>query len=206
MESSSRVSLPRTAFAVLVPGPAGTGCYLWRATTQPVSGRGAALALPVAIVLLVLADRLSADRFRLRRQVRSVGTAAIGLVTVAAWTGFAAQGRPSCTTSPAVIGTIACGTLATAVAAHWATRSTRPLDRARRRVRGRCPPSRSISPNCGQSLSNSWPRSTRGRLFASGCSPSRPARSPYCWCSRRSCRGGSCSIRSHSGRPLPKPV
>src|SRR5690242_6089964 len=23
-------------FAVLLPGPAGTGCYLWRATTQPV--------------------------------------------------------------------------------------------------------------------------------------------------------------------------
>jgi hypothetical protein len=85
-----------------------------------------ALALPVTIVLLVLADRLSADRFGLRRQVRSVGTAAIGVVTVAAWTGFAAQGRPSCTTSPAVIGTIVCGTLATAVAAHWATRSTTP--------------------------------------------------------------------------------
>ncbi|MEV0283772.1 hypothetical protein AB0H36_06570 [Kribbella sp. NPDC050820] len=114
------------AFAVLVPGPAGTGCYLWRASTQPVSGRGAALALPVAIVLLVLVDRLSADRFRLRRQVRSIGTAAIGVTTVTAWTGFAAQGRPSCATSPAVIGTIVCGTLATAVAAHWATRSTAP--------------------------------------------------------------------------------
>ncbi|GAB2634028.1 hypothetical protein [Kribbella swartbergensis] len=43
-----------------------------------------------------------------------------------AWTGFAAQGRPSCTSSPAVIGTIVCGTLATMVAAHWATRSTTP--------------------------------------------------------------------------------
>ncbi len=45
---------------------------------------------------------------------------------MAAWTGFAAQGRPSCTTSPAVIGTIVAGTLATAVAEHWATRSTAP--------------------------------------------------------------------------------
>ncbi|MEU4608775.1 hypothetical protein AB0F43_37800 [Kribbella sp. NPDC023972] len=113
-----------TAISVLVPGPAGTGCYLWRAATQPVSGRGAALALPVMIVLLVLVDRLSADRSRLRRQLRSTGTAAIGLVTVTAWTGFAAQGRPNCATSPAVIGTIVCGTVATAVAAHWATRST----------------------------------------------------------------------------------
>lgn len=78
------------------------------------------------MVLLILVDRLSADRFRLRKQVRSLGTTAIGVVTLAAWTGFAAQGRPSCTTSPAVIGTIVCGTLATAVAAHWATRSTAP--------------------------------------------------------------------------------
>jgi hypothetical protein len=37
-----------TAFSVLLPGSAGTGCYLWRATTQPVGGRGATLALPVA--------------------------------------------------------------------------------------------------------------------------------------------------------------
>ncbi|WP_433162881.1 hypothetical protein [Kribbella sp. CA-247076] len=115
-----------TAFAVLVPGSPGTGCYLWRATTQPITGRGAAVAVPVVIVLLVLADRLSADRFRLRRQVRAVGTAAVALTTLAAWTGFAAQGRPSCTTSPAVIGTIVLGMLATGVAAHWATRSTTP--------------------------------------------------------------------------------
>ncbi|TDD30796.1 hypothetical protein E1218_00330 [Kribbella turkmenica] len=115
-----------TAFAVLLPGSPGTGCYLWRASTQPITGRGAALAVPVAIVLLVLADRLSADRFRLHRLVRSLGTAAVALTTVAAWTGFAAQGRPSCATSPTVIGTLVFGTLATGVAAHWATRSTAP--------------------------------------------------------------------------------
>lgn len=115
-----------TVLSVLVPAPVGTGCYLWRATTQPVNGRGAALVLPVAMILLVLADRLSADRFQLRRQIRWTGTTAIALVTVATWTGLVAQGRSGCTTSPAVIGTIACGTIATAVAAHWVMRSPAP--------------------------------------------------------------------------------
>jgi len=113
-------------FAVLLPGRAGTGCYLWRATTQPVGGRSAALALPVAIVLLILADRLSAESFAIRRQVRGWGTAVVALVTMAAWTGFVQQDRPGCSFSPAVIGTLTCGTLATAVAGYWATQLFRP--------------------------------------------------------------------------------
>ncbi|MFI5730160.1 hypothetical protein ACIA49_08585 [Kribbella sp. NPDC051587] len=107
--------------AVLVPGRTGTGCYLWRATTQPVEGRTAALILPVAMVLLILADRLSAESFGLSRQVRGWGTAVLAAVTMAAWTGFVQQDRPTCAFSPAVIGTLACGTLATAVAGYWAT-------------------------------------------------------------------------------------
>ncbi|TDD63056.1 hypothetical protein E1263_01745 [Kribbella antibiotica] len=112
--------------AVLVPGQTGTGCYLWRATSQPVGGRTAALALPVAIVLLILADRLSAESFSLRRQVRGWGTAVLVVVTMVAWTGFVQQGRPSCSFSPAVIGTLVCGTLATTVAGYWATQLIRP--------------------------------------------------------------------------------
>lgn len=115
-----------TAFSVLLPGPAGTGCYLWRATTQPVSGRGAALALPLAMVMLVLADRLSGNRFRPRRQLRALGAAVIGAITVLAWSGLIVQGRAGCSTSPAVIGILLCGALATAVATHWATRPEAP--------------------------------------------------------------------------------
>ncbi|MFB6721546.1 hypothetical protein ACFCV3_15335 [Kribbella sp. NPDC056345] len=112
-------------FAVLLPGRTGTGCYLWRAGVQPVGGRSAALVLPVVIVLLILADRLSAESSGLRRQVRGWGTAVVAAVTMAAWTGFVQQGRPSCSFSPAVIGTLACGTLATAVAGYWATQLVR---------------------------------------------------------------------------------
>ncbi|WP_344150022.1 hypothetical protein [Kribbella yunnanensis] len=108
-------------FAVLLPGRTGTGCYLWRASIQPVGGRSAALLLPVVIVLLILVDRLCAERFELRRLVRGWGTAAVAVVTMVAWTGFVQQGRPSCSFSPAVIGTLACGTIATAVAGYWAT-------------------------------------------------------------------------------------
>ncbi|WP_405062448.1 hypothetical protein OG474_12625 [Kribbella sp. NBC_01505] len=111
--------------AVLLPGQTGTGCYLWRATTQPVGGRTAALALPVAMVALILADRLSAESFGIRRQVRGWGTAVLAVVTMVAWTGFVQQARPSCSFSPAVIGTLACGTLATAVAGYWATQLIR---------------------------------------------------------------------------------
>ncbi len=49
----------------------------------------------------------------------------VAAVTMAAWTGFVQQGRPSCSFSPAVIGTLLCGTLATAVAGYWATQLIR---------------------------------------------------------------------------------
>ncbi|MEV8374160.1 hypothetical protein AB0P21_15570 [Kribbella sp. NPDC056861] len=112
--------------ALLLPGSASTGCYLWRATTQPVSGRGAALALSLTLVALVLADRLSADRIGLRRQVRTWGAAAVLVVVATACVGLAWQGRSGCATSPAVIGFVLCGGLATVVATHWATRLTTP--------------------------------------------------------------------------------
>jgi len=115
------------ALSVLVPGSASTGCYLWRATTQPVSGRGAALALPVAMIALVLADRLTADNFRYRQQVRGWGAVGLVVITATAWIGLAGQGRTGCASSPAVIGTVVSGTLAAAVAAYWATR-TRVLE------------------------------------------------------------------------------
>lgn len=111
--------------AILLPGSASTGCYLWRATTQSISGRGAALALPLVLIALVLADRLSADRIALRRQVRGWGAVAVVLVAATAWTGLAWQGRSGCGTSPAVIGFVVCGGLATVIATHWATRSPR---------------------------------------------------------------------------------
>jgi hypothetical protein len=116
-----------TVLSILLPGSASTGCYLWRATTQPVSGRGPALALPLAMVVVVLADRLWADRIAVRRQVR--GWAAVGLtvLTAVVWTGLVVQGRSGCATSPAVIGAIACGALAATVCAHWATRDV-PVD------------------------------------------------------------------------------
>ncbi|TCO49206.1 hypothetical protein EV646_103184 [Kribbella antiqua] len=78
------------------------------------------------MILLVLADRLSADRFPLHRYVRSIGATVIGVVTGMVWIGLVTQGRAGCSTSPAVIGTIASGVLATAVATHWATRSSPP--------------------------------------------------------------------------------
>ncbi|GAB3816806.1 hypothetical protein GCM10028799_20060 [Kribbella italica] len=113
--------------SVLLPGPASTGCYLWRATTQPVGGRGPALALPLAIIVVVLADRLWADRIAVRRQVR--GWAAVGLtvLTAVVWTGLVVQGRSGCATSPAVIGVVVSGVLAASVCAHWATRNV-PVD------------------------------------------------------------------------------
>lgn len=111
-----------SAVAVLLPGSASTGCYLWRATTQPVSGRGAALLLPLTLIALVLADRLSADRIGLRRQVRGWGAVAVVLVAATAWTGLAWQGRSGCATSPAVIGFVVSGGLAAVIATCWATR------------------------------------------------------------------------------------
>ncbi|GAA3556939.1 hypothetical protein GCM10022235_26240 [Kribbella ginsengisoli] len=107
--------------AVLLPGSASTGCYLWRATTQPVSGRGAALALPLTLIALVLADRLSADRIVLRRQVRGWGAVAVAAVAATAWSGLAWQGRSGCGTSPAVIGFLVSAALAAVIAAYWAT-------------------------------------------------------------------------------------
>jgi|SRR5215207_7958700 len=112
--------------AVLIPGSASTGCYLWRATTQPVSGRGAALAVPVTVVALLLADRLCADRIWLRPQVRGWAAVALVVVTGTAWVGLATQGRTGCATSPAVIGVVVCGGLASSIAAFWATRSPAP--------------------------------------------------------------------------------
>ena len=114
------------ALAVLIPGSASTGCYLWRSTTQPVNGRSAALALPLALVALLLADRLCADRFRLRQQVRGWGAVVLGLITLTAWAGLASQGRTGCATSPAVIGIVLCGSLSVSVAASWATRAQAP--------------------------------------------------------------------------------
>ncbi|ONI68422.1 hypothetical protein BWI15_36120 [Kribbella sp. ALI-6-A] len=111
-----------TAVSVLLPGSASTGCYLWRATTQPVDGRGPALALPVALVAVVLADRLWADRLTVRRRVRGWAAPGLAVLTAAIWTGLVVQGRSGCSTSPAVIGTLVGGTLAVAVCAHWATR------------------------------------------------------------------------------------
>lgn len=122
-----------TLLAILLPGSASTGCYLWRATSQPVGGRGAALLLPLTMIALVLADRLCADRIRLRRQVRGWGAVALVVVASAAWTGLAAQGRTGCSTSPAVIGVVVCGGLAASIAAYWATRvpgPSAPLEQA----------------------------------------------------------------------------
>ncbi|TDU90570.1 hypothetical protein EV138_4162 [Kribbella voronezhensis] len=115
--------------SVLVPGPTGTDCYLWRATTQPVDGRGAALALPIAMLALVLADRLAADHFRYRQQVRGWGATGLAVITGTAWIGLTGQGRTGCSTSPAVIGVVTCGSLATAIAAVWAirTQASRPV-------------------------------------------------------------------------------
>ncbi|MEU0096863.1 hypothetical protein [Kribbella sp. NPDC006257] len=114
------------ALSVLVPGPASTDCYLWRATTQPVDGRGAALALPIAMIAVILADRLTADSFRHRQQVRGWAAVALAVITGTAWIGLAGQGRSGCSTSPAVIGTVVCGTLAAAVSAYWAIRTQVP--------------------------------------------------------------------------------
>ncbi|GAA1635080.1 hypothetical protein GCM10009744_24830 [Kribbella alba] len=111
------------AVSILIPGSSSTGCYLWRATTQPVSGRGAALVLPVVMIVLLLADRLAADRFQHRRQVRGYGAIILAFLTAITWTGLVSQGRSGCSTSPTVIGTILCGGLATALCAYWATRS-----------------------------------------------------------------------------------
>jgi hypothetical protein len=109
------------ALSILLPGPASTGCYLWRATTHPISGRGSALALPLALIALVLADRLCADRIRLRQQVRGWGAVAVVAVTATAWAGLATQGPTGCSTSPTVIGFVLCGGLAASIAAYWAT-------------------------------------------------------------------------------------
>ncbi|WP_432942756.1 hypothetical protein ACQPXM_37620 [Kribbella sp. CA-253562] len=111
-----------TAVSVLLPGSASTGCYLWRATTQPVEGRGPALVLPVVLIAVVLADRLWADRSAVRRRVRGWAAPGLAVLTAAVWTGLVVQGRSGCSSSPAVIGTLAGGTLAVGVCVHWATR------------------------------------------------------------------------------------
>jgi hypothetical protein len=114
------------ALAVLWPGSASTGCYLWRATSGPVSGRGVALVLPVVLVALLLAERLCSDRNTLQQQVRGWGAVVIGLVTLTTWASLLAQGRSACETSPNVTGTVLFGGLAVGVATHWATRSPAP--------------------------------------------------------------------------------
>jgi hypothetical protein len=75
------------------------------------------------MVALLLADRLSADRFHQRRQVRAYGAAILAILTATTWTGLVAQGRSGCSTSPAVIGTILFGGLSAALCGYWATRS-----------------------------------------------------------------------------------
>ncbi|GAA1556231.1 hypothetical protein GCM10009741_71030 [Kribbella lupini] len=112
---------------MLLPGSPSTGCYLWRATTQPVSGRGPALALPLAMLVVVLADRLWADKIAVRRQVRGWASVGLTALTAVVWTGLVVQGRSGCATSPAVIGAVVCGVLAATVCAHWATRGV-PVD------------------------------------------------------------------------------
>ncbi|MFI5711350.1 hypothetical protein [Kribbella sp. NPDC051620] len=87
-----------------------------------MSGRGAALGLPLTLIALVLADRLSADRIGLRRQIRGWGAVAVTVVAATAWTGLAWQGRSGCGTSPAVIGFLVSAALAAVIATYWATR------------------------------------------------------------------------------------
>jgi hypothetical protein len=114
------------ALAVLWPGNASTDCYLWGATSAPVTGRGPALALPVVLVALLLADRLCSDRNTLRQQVRRWGAVVVGLITLTTCAGLIAQGRTGCGTSPSVTGTVLFGGLAVGVATHWASRSRTP--------------------------------------------------------------------------------
>jgi hypothetical protein len=83
--------------------------------------------VPLALILVVLADRLWADRIAVRRQVRGWAAAGVSLLTAVVWTGLVVEGRSGCATSPAVIGVIACGVLAATICAHWATRGT-PVD------------------------------------------------------------------------------
>ncbi|MEV6285306.1 hypothetical protein [Kribbella sp. NPDC051770] len=85
-------------------------------------GRGPALVLPLALVLVVLADRLWADKVAARRQVRGWAALGLGVLTAVVWTGLVVQGRSGCATSPAVIGVVGSGVLATAICAHWAAR------------------------------------------------------------------------------------
>src|SRR4051794_40780412 len=114
------------ALAVLWPGSVSTDCYLWRATSAPVTGRGPALALPVVLAALLLAERLCSDRNTLRQQVRGWGAVVVGLITLTTWAGLIAQGRTGCGTSPSVTGTVLFGGLAVGVATHWASRSPTP--------------------------------------------------------------------------------
>ncbi len=78
------------------------------------------------MLALVLADRLAADHFRYRQQVRGWGATGLAVITATAWIGLTGQGRTGCSTSPAVIGIVTCGTLAAAVAAWWAIRTQAP--------------------------------------------------------------------------------
>lgn len=114
------------ALAVLWPGSASTDCYLWRPTSAPVTGRGPALALPVVLVALLLAERLCSDRNTLRQQVRGWGAVVVGLITLTTLAGLIAHARTGCGTSPSVTGTALFGALAVGVATHWASRSPTP--------------------------------------------------------------------------------
>ncbi|MGC4937592.1 hypothetical protein [Kribbella sp. DT2] len=79
--------------------------------------------MPLALAVVVLADRLWADRIPVRRQVRGWAAAGLTVLTAVVWTGLVVQGRSGCTTSPAVIGVIACCAAAAVICAHWATRA-----------------------------------------------------------------------------------
>lgn len=106
--------------AVLLPGPGTNSCYLWRASSDPTIGRLIAGLLPLMILTAVLLDTMLPERSMQRLRLRGWAAIVIGTLTVLAWAGLVTQGRTGCGTSPAIIGTVTLGLVATVTAIIWA--------------------------------------------------------------------------------------
>ena len=108
--------------AQLLPGFGASSCYLWRQSTEVAASRTLAGLLPLAAVALVLLDRMLPEQGSARRRSRAWGTTTLGGLTIIGWAGLLSQGRTGCDDSPAVLGTLLLGCLATVIATLWTRR------------------------------------------------------------------------------------
>ncbi|MFC0626940.1 hypothetical protein [Kribbella deserti] len=112
---------------VLLPGSGENSCYLWRASSDPTMGRLVASLLPLITLAVVLLDAMLPERSTQRLRLRGWGAVVLGVLTIFAWGGLVTQGRTNCGSSPAIVGTVTLGLIATVTMIVWARHQEKPV-------------------------------------------------------------------------------